>query len=200
MKKVLVGLAFVTVSLFATDVSQMKILGIGLGDKYENIKKKLPCQDKKNTLIGKTLVGFSVECSNSKEEIEISFDHKNEIYSIDREIKFEIEPDLDMLYQDVGKRYGEPNVIGGTQSPVFAKTYCYGDCFLDRYNDGSGTMANGSNKGVWLIVWYQLYKGKSNIHFTAQDRPKFDRYLKYMGDIERKEKNQQKQEASKIQF
>ncbi len=48
-------------------------------------------------------------------------------------LKFEIEPDLDMLYQDVGKRYGEPNIIGGTQSPVFAKTYCYGDCYLDRF-------------------------------------------------------------------
>lgn len=42
MKKLIAGLALVTVgSVWAADVSQMAILGIKLGGKYENIKKKL---------------------------------------------------------------------------------------------------------------------------------------------------------------
>lgn len=191
MKKLIVGLAFVTVSLFATDVSQMKILGIGLGDKYEDIKKKLPCnnfeydtewcQVNQSNLSIKTN-SKQAHCKKQDdiktESISIFIDGNNKVKKVLRTIVFEISPNDEKIIGDILKIYGESSASSFLNDEWKNTAYCWGNCQKNKHwnlTDISGkglivkTMLNGAGKFVLDFTLYDSEAGQLDLENNSKE-------------------------------
>lgn len=192
-------LLVITSSLWASDVSQMKILGIGLGDKHDVIKNKLPCLNKIDTKIEDKVMGYSIDCKNSQELTYFRFDHQGKIISIIRDINLDVEPDWNIIYQDLAQQYGKPEMIGiKTLNNYSKKTFCYGDCRL--YTEGKNTEALDGKSDKSLSVFFRNKNGQSAIQFALIDSQAAAKNKDYIQNSEDENKAKKKQQASKIKF
>ncbi|PTB83573.1 hypothetical protein C9926_02200 [Sulfurovum lithotrophicum] len=108
MKKILVFIFLVT-TLNAVDISNFDIKGIGLGDKYSEVKDILPCNNLNGTekLQNGNFSKYYLNCNNYF----IEFDIKKRIMSIHREIKFSVKPNFKKIKQKLFKKYGNPTQV-----------------------------------------------------------------------------------------
>jgi len=217
MKKLIAGLVLSAVSsVWAADVSQMAILGIKLGDKYENIKNKLPCQNRTTaeevcydggnsyTLKTKSFHIFCDSKSSSKEEsFQASYDNQRKVYNLYRYINFLINPDWESIETDLIKLYGQPdfkhvgkyyNGIDNGRKVYDSKTsYCWGNCQLSE----NGSYYSGNALSITIIVNNIGYNG---MVFNMTDSIKKEQNEAENKMICQKQIKQQKDEASKINF
>lgn len=177
-------LLVITSSLWASDVSQMKILGIGLGDKYEAIKNKLPCQNKQED----SSANFSVECKTKSEELEVRFGFKDDVLKVYRRIYFSQEPDWNVVIKDIFSKYGMPDIQRNNDS---FNTYCWGACNSEATSDG-----NSNLQSFWVRIFHNSSDGKYLVKMVMDDNKMRNITEQQKQSIKEKEK----QQASKIKF
>lgn len=190
MKKAILGLLFAVGSVCATDVSQMKILGIGLGDKYENIKKKLPCNKRADYESF-----FEVSCSDGKSNFTVAFDGKKEVYNISRRLEFSVEPDWDKIQNDLIEKYGEPTLHAqDSDMHYYVDGFCWGSC--KRGSGQNPAMGDRIQSSLEVNILHGKNGNENQLNFYLLDAERLKNNQKYGESLQ----NKKKQQASKIQF
>lgn len=150
----------------ATDVYKLKVDGIGLGDSYNKIKKKLPCQSSKRVL---SSGGYAIDCTinNSNNRItkdsHFIFDQNDRVTEIHFFTKMysASESDIDSEINRFKSIYGEPDMTAqyklGWKSEGnkngFSKDICWGKCKKEYKEDPAYSVGDTINGGdLYLLI------------------------------------------------
>ena len=182
MKSIFFLLIF-SFSLFAVDVSNFDIKRMTLRDSYNMILKKIPCTPQKHTWKTENgkISGYQLVCEDYS--YVINFNRYKKIINIEREKKFDTQPNFDKVYQQVIKKYGKPTIKAykspGSNNPNrgFIRTMCWGTgCELKQEEDssvatGTDIEMNWINKGFFIRYrkWSESSSDAGTLHFWLEN-------------------------------
>ncbi|NOT84847.1 MAG: hypothetical protein HOP02_08740 [Methylococcaceae bacterium] len=149
-------------------VDSFDIKGVHLGDNYNQIKNKLPCNNVKTSAIGEMQWIRQVGCGGYTifgQEFVINFDHDSNVVSVVRNQKFEVEPNFQKIKEQIYSKYGEPDAIGSIRTGIAnpnngsEESFCWGYC-SNKNGDTpyfEGSSAEPTNQGLSFNVRYYSY-------------------------------------------
>ena len=193
-----------SVSLFATDVSNFDIKGIKLGMSKNEVLKLMP----KGTIF-RTFSNiannpnypyeydayFDWKKSHDQFYFGVDFDHQLNAYEIIRNVKLNENANMKKVSQQVINRYGNPDFTW--KSDVNQREhweFCWGKCIRNKY----GFYANENEK----VLIIEITKDYRNEHYLLETRLYNDKLkdmnIKYEKSMYKKAKNELEEKASKV--
>lgn len=141
---VLVIIGMMTTVVSAADIAKFKIDGNGLGDSYDNVKKKLSCKEKP---FDDGAGGWYISCKNTdNQQIDLKLDSKGKVYVIEKEVVYKSKPDWELIKKDIITKYASPSIVT-TMMPankeyfstaLIWSTGCYALDASKKYNGYTG--------------------------------------------------------------
>jgi len=189
MKKVIfaIGLLFgVSVSLYATDISQFEIKGIKINDNYSNFEEHLNCKIINTEKLNNGLkYSYSVQCDKN---VFVLLNHNKKVVKVDRTISFTYMPNWDKVVSQIIHKYGKP-----------IKRYYYEETIDLYWGDGRVVLHKDIPhiQTIYKGLLYSIYKKSKEIDVTLVNQNLLKKNkqwakqqnAKYKNNIQKKESN-----------
>ena len=179
----------------------------------KQVLKNIPCSSpriQEDILMNKKISHTYILCKNNNGYIQVILDHNYYVISIEKSIKFNVEPDFNKIENKIFRKYGKASKIAKEKTTSKGSgeriVYCWGDnCKTLRKNTNYwyGTEMDSPNDITSLIIKYENYYFDSKVNslnFFIRDSNKEAENFSWEQKEKKLYKEQQKQKASDIDF
>lgn len=153
--------------VYAADISNFDIKGVSLGDRYIDIKGKIPCNNIESPYIESTYISCG---KGTESEFFVLLDHDKRVGRVIRRIGFSLKPDYKDIKKQLVVKYGKPNLF----SIITGRGKYQGKHFQEMMGWGEQCRLKRSDELTFKKSWFKgteitCYGGKS-LTVTYRDR------------------------------